>query len=219
MGKTGMTPYYFLYLAVALLFLLWLALVVVTVTAGQYRRDKKSRQLFHDEKMFFHNRNFLSWLLARNPVKSILLKAVRSGKKQGNVCKSYIIPAPLLYQYSYIKDILFYFFYFLSQPVKLSCCIHFLSDVRNFMSDHILDGVFIDAIFFCHAHEMFSSVMWPMVRIQLQFITDSCKSLLIPVVCELYIFPVAIWISAVEKVFAPKSFCLFIFSENQRLYP
>lgn len=55
MGKTGMTPYYFLYLAVALLFLLWLALVVVTVTAGQYRRDKKSRQLFHDEKMFFHN--------------------------------------------------------------------------------------------------------------------------------------------------------------------
>ena len=55
MGKTGMTPYYFLYLAVALLFLLWMALVVVTVTAGQYRRDKKSRQLFHDEKMFFHN--------------------------------------------------------------------------------------------------------------------------------------------------------------------
>ena len=42
----------------------------------------------------------------------------RSGKKQGNVCKSYIIPAPLLYQHSYTKDILFYFFYFLSQTVK-----------------------------------------------------------------------------------------------------
>ena len=112
-----------------------------------------------------HYRNFLSWLLARNPVKSILLKAVRSGKKQENVCKSYIIPAPLLYQYSYTKDILFYFFYFLSQPVKFSCGIHFFGDVRNFVSDHIFNGVFIDAIFFCHTHKMLSSVMWSVSRI------------------------------------------------------
>ena len=60
------------------------------------------------------NRNCLSMLSLRNSVKSTLLKAVRSGKKQENVCKSYIIPVPLLYQHSYTKDILFYFFYFLS---------------------------------------------------------------------------------------------------------
>lgn len=118
-----------------------------------------------DDKEQLNNRNFLSWLLARNPVKSILLKAVRSGKKQENVCKSYIIPAPLLYQYSYTKDILFYFFYFLSQPVKFSCGIHFFGDVRNFVSDHIFNGVFIDAIFFCHTHKMLSSVMWSVSRI------------------------------------------------------
>ena len=82
------------------------------------------------------------------------------------------------------------------------------------MSDHIFDGVFIDAIFFCHTYEIFSSVMWSMVWIQLQLITDSCKSLLIPVVCELYIFPVSVRIGAIEKEFAPQGFCLFIFSEH-----
>lgn len=110
-------------------------------------------------------RNFLSMILLRNLVKSTLLKVVRSGKKQGNVCKSYIIPAPLLYRYSYTKNILFYFFYFLFQPVKLPCCIYLFGNVRNLMSDHIFDGVFINAIFFCHTYKMLSSVMWSMVRV------------------------------------------------------
>ncbi len=81
-----------------------------------YDTQVKIGDLFYEIECKIRNyyRNFLSMLSLRNPVKLTLLKAVRSGKKQGNVCKSYIIPAPLLYQHSYTKDILFYFFYFLS---------------------------------------------------------------------------------------------------------
>lgn len=48
------------------------------------------------------NRNLLGGLYRENPVKSRNYEAVKSSKKWENVGNSYIIPALLLYCYSYI---------------------------------------------------------------------------------------------------------------------
>lgn len=50
----------------------------------------------------FMNRNLLGGLYRENPVKSRNYEAVKSSKKWENVGNSYIIPALLLYRYSYI---------------------------------------------------------------------------------------------------------------------
>lgn len=50
----------------------------------------------------FYNRNLLGGLYRENPVKSRNYEAVKSSKKWENVGNSYIIPALLLYRYSYI---------------------------------------------------------------------------------------------------------------------
>lgn len=50
----------------------------------------------------FYNRNLLGGLYRENPVKSRNYEAVKSSKKWENVGNSYIIPALLLYSYSYI---------------------------------------------------------------------------------------------------------------------
>lgn len=47
-------------------------------------------------------RNLLGGLYQENPVKSRNYEAVKSSKKLENVGNSYIIPALLLYRYSYI---------------------------------------------------------------------------------------------------------------------
>ena len=47
-------------------------------------------------------RNLLDGLYLENPVKSRNYEAVKSSKKWENVGNSYIIPALLLYRYSYI---------------------------------------------------------------------------------------------------------------------
>ena len=49
-----------------------------------------------------NNRNLLGDLYRENPVKSRNYEAVKSSKKLENVGNSYIIPALLLYRYSYI---------------------------------------------------------------------------------------------------------------------
>ena len=49
-----------------------------------------------------NNRNLLGGLYRENPVKSRNYEAVKSSKKWENVGNSYIIPALLLYRYSYI---------------------------------------------------------------------------------------------------------------------
>ena len=49
-----------------------------------------------------YNRNLLGGLYRENPVKSRNYEAVKSSKKWENVGNSYIIPALLLYHYSYI---------------------------------------------------------------------------------------------------------------------
>lgn len=48
------------------------------------------------------DRNLLGGLYRENPVKSRNYEAVKSSKKWENVGNSYIIPALLLYRYSYI---------------------------------------------------------------------------------------------------------------------
>ena len=49
-----------------------------------------------------YDRNLLGGLYRENPVKSRNYEAVKSSKKWENVGNSYIIPALLLYRYSYI---------------------------------------------------------------------------------------------------------------------
>ena len=50
----------------------------------------------------YYYRNLLGGLYRENPVKSRNYEAVKSSKKWENVGNSYIIPALLLYRYSYI---------------------------------------------------------------------------------------------------------------------
>lgn len=52
--------------------------------------------------MGLYYRNLLGGLYRENPVKSRNYEAVKSSKKWENVGNSYIIPALLLYRYSYI---------------------------------------------------------------------------------------------------------------------
>ena len=69
--------------------------------------------------MGLYYRNLLGGLYRENPVKSRNYEAVKSSKKWENVGNSYIIPALLLYRYSYIpiferqiQVILFFLFQF-----------------------------------------------------------------------------------------------------------
>ena len=61
-------------------------------------KDKKKSGFFNH----IYNRNLLGGLYRENPVKSRNYEAVKSSKKWENVSNSYIIPALLLYRYSYI---------------------------------------------------------------------------------------------------------------------
>lgn len=65
---------------------------------------KRLVHLLEKEKKdhIFNNRNLLGGLYRENPVKSRNYEAVKSSKKWENVGNSYIIPALLLYRYSYI---------------------------------------------------------------------------------------------------------------------
>ena len=56
----------------------------------------------NETKKCYYNRNLLGDLYRENPVKSRNYEAVKSSKKLENVGNSYIIPALLLYRYSYI---------------------------------------------------------------------------------------------------------------------
>ena len=57
---------------------------------------------YNKKKNVKYNRNLLGGLYRENPVKSRNYEAVKSSKKWENVGNSYIIPALLLYRYSYI---------------------------------------------------------------------------------------------------------------------
>ena len=60
------------------------------------------KALAGDERYKNYYRNLLGGLYRENPVKSRNYEAVKSSKKWENVGNSYIIPALLLYRYSYI---------------------------------------------------------------------------------------------------------------------
>ena len=73
---------------------------------GSYKGITKEQQetFFTNLNILFENndRNLLGGLYRENPVKSRNYEAVKSSKKWENVGNSYIIPALLLYRYSYI---------------------------------------------------------------------------------------------------------------------
>lgn len=60
------------------------------------------RKFTNEEECKKYYRNLLGGLYRENPVKSRNYEAVKSSKKWENVGNSYIIPALLLYRYSYI---------------------------------------------------------------------------------------------------------------------
>lgn len=62
--------------------------------AASFYKDDNGNQIYI--------RNLLGGLYRENPVKSRNYEAVKSSKKWENVGNSYIIPALLLYRYSYI---------------------------------------------------------------------------------------------------------------------
>lgn len=65
------------------------------------KNKKETDKIFVGDKEDY-NRNLLGGLYRENPVKSRNYEAVKSSKKWENVGNSYIIPALLLYRYSYI---------------------------------------------------------------------------------------------------------------------
>ena len=69
---------------------------------GMEIRMEKLMYVMLIEKSKTYDRNLLGDLYRENPVKSRNYEAVKSSKKLENVGNSYIIPALLLYRYSYI---------------------------------------------------------------------------------------------------------------------
>lgn len=68
-----------------------------------YLKEKENIEVsIKDLNIEFYDRNLLGGLYRENPVKSRNYEAVKSSKKWENVGNSYIIPALLLYRYSYI---------------------------------------------------------------------------------------------------------------------
>lgn len=65
-----------------------------------YLRVRNKWKNIDSQKEYY--RNLLGGLYRENPVKSRNYEAVKSSKKWENVGNSYIIPALLLYRYSYI---------------------------------------------------------------------------------------------------------------------
>lgn len=73
---------------------------------GGLVEEDRSTPVFYlsefDKHVKKYYRNLLGGLYRENPVKSRNYEAVKSSKKWENVGNSYIIPALLLYRYSYI---------------------------------------------------------------------------------------------------------------------
>lgn len=74
----------------------------VDIPAMVDKNRQLMEQLVQETIKKIYNRNLLGGLYRENPVKSRNYEAVKSSKKWENVGNSYIIPALLLYRYSYI---------------------------------------------------------------------------------------------------------------------
>ena len=73
---------------------------------------------------------------------------------------------------------LFYFFNFTFEPVRISLRVHFFGDVCNGVPDYILDRVLIKLGFFCFCHEMFTSIVRTVIRIQIDPFHNRIKTLI-----------------------------------------
>lgn len=80
----------------------WIKNVISVCAAGIDRENEQKTQGDVEKLAEIYNRNLLGGLYRENPVKSRNYEAVKSSKKWENVGNSYIIPALLLYRYSYI---------------------------------------------------------------------------------------------------------------------
>lgn len=74
----------------------------VDIPAMVDKNRQLMEQLVQETIKKIYDRNLLGGLYRENPVKSRNYEAVKSSKKWENVGNSYIIPALLLYRYSYI---------------------------------------------------------------------------------------------------------------------
>ena len=74
---------------------------------------------------------------------------------------------------------LFYFFDFIFQPLKFSLSINLFGDVRDLVTDHIFDSILINAVLLSHRYEVFTTIMWSMLRVQIQFISNHAETLLV----------------------------------------
>ena len=74
----------------------------VDIPAMVDKNRQLMEQLVQETIKKIYHRNLLGGLYRENPVKSRNYEAVKSSKKWENVGNSYIIPALLLYRYSYI---------------------------------------------------------------------------------------------------------------------
>lgn len=86
---------------IAILYLIW-EINFCLNTVIYTRQKKKMFKSLENILLSYYNRNLLGGLYRENPVKSRNYEAVKSSKKWENVGNSYIIPALLLYRYSYI---------------------------------------------------------------------------------------------------------------------
>lgn len=81
---------------------------IFSITSDWYVRHTAHKNVtelmkeIENEDAKFYYGNLLGGLYRENPVKSRNYEAVKSSKKWENVGNSYIIPALLLYRYSYI---------------------------------------------------------------------------------------------------------------------
>lgn len=86
------------------------------------------------------------------------------------------------------------------------------------MSDDIFNRVFIHFILFRHGDKVYSSVMRPMVGVEIQDIPYRAKPVSIFIVSEEKTAPVRMRIRTINEIFTSKCFCFFIFSGNKRAY-
>lgn len=63
---------------------------------------------------------------------------------------------------------LFYFFNFAFEPVRISLRVHFFSNICDGVPNYILDSILIKMGFFCFCHEMFTSIVRTVIRIQVE---------------------------------------------------
>ena len=104
---------------------------------------------------------------------------------------------------------LFYFFNFTFEPVRISLCVHFFGDVCNGVPDYILDRVLIKLGFFCLCHEMFTSIVRTVIRIQIEPLYDCIKALIEPGISHLCVVR-SFRIHVIEEKWTIELFCLQI---------